>query len=863
MFFCFALWVRVGLSYDAILGGPVVQFQDDGSYHIRLIENMVQHFPQRISFDVYTTYPLGQQVPFAPFFDFLIALFIWIAGLGHPSAILIERMVAYYPAVLGALTVIPVYFIGKELFNNRNAGLLAAGLIAISAGEFLSRSTLGYADHHIAETLFSTTAMMFLIMAVKRAQESQPTFSNVKNKEWANLKKPLLYSVLAGLMLGLYLLTWIGGALFIGIILIYFGIQYVIDHIRRKSTDYLFIIGMPVFFIGLILTVPFSDALFYGNTFMIVLGAGLIALPVMSGISLSMTRFNANRYFYPVILVALAGLGVLLFYFADKSLFSAIFDKLQVFTPSGVGLTVQEQQSLFSGLSLSSLTSHRVWWYFTTGVFLAPIAFLAVVYSAAKGQKLSRLLLLCWIVIAILTIVIDQFVRMPWQLYMAEGLAIVAIYCYFEKNSEKMLFIVWSAVIFIAVLGQTRFAYYPAVNMALLSCYVLWKIPAVIFKIFQLIGWKEALAQDRNTKTSKKSRSKELEERKSVSYFKPQHLAGFLSLVAIFFLTVYPNLLYGLASHKAWDPNNSAVIYRASNPISTPPDWINSMVWMKNNTPEPFGNDSFYYSLYDKPADGQPYAYPDTAYGVMSWWDYGHWITYFAHRIPNANPFQSGIGGPGPNGSVIPGASTFMTAQDEAAGSAILDKLGSRYVVIDFKTAGIYPQNSIFSVMPVWAGQNPGDYYEVWYYKVSSGYAAMLVVHQMYYQSMCVRLYTFGAQAVVPENSTWALSYTEAKGQDGGIYKILNECGNGFDSNGEPLPFATYEEAAQYVKDHPSCIIVGVQTQSNNNNPFLNSAISLEALKEYKLVHSSDTIVAQAGARNISWVEIFEYTSSK
>jgi dolichyl-diphosphooligosaccharide--protein glycosyltransferase len=158
LFFCFALWVRVGPSYNAVLGGSYVNFQDDANYHMRLIENMVQHFPQRISFDPYTQYPLGETVPFAPFFDFLIALFIWIAGLGHPSLALTYIMGAYYPAVLGALIVIPVYFIGKELFNNRNAGLLAAGLIAIAGGEILNRSLLGFTDHHIAEALFSTTA---------------------------------------------------------------------------------------------------------------------------------------------------------------------------------------------------------------------------------------------------------------------------------------------------------------------------------------------------------------------------------------------------------------------------------------------------------------------------------------------------------------------------------------------------------------------------------------------------------------------------------------------------------------------------------------------------------------------------------
>jgi len=35
----------------------------------------------------------------------------------------------------------------------------------------------------------------------------------------------------------------------------------------------------------------------------------------------------------------------------------------------------------------------------------------------------------------------------------------------------------------------------------------------------------------------------------------------------------------------------------------------------------------------------------------MSWWDYGHWITYISERIPNNNPSQHGVAGP--NGSAI------------------------------------------------------------------------------------------------------------------------------------------------------------------------------------------------------------------
>jgi len=44
------------------------------------------------------------------------------------------------------------------------------------------------------------------------------------------------------------------------------------------------------------------------------------------------------------------------------------------------------------------------------------------------------------------------------------------------------------------------------------------------------------------------------------------------------------------------------------------------------------------------PPDGDFFEYPEGAYGVQSWWDYGHWITTRAERIPNANPFQQNAG---------------------------------------------------------------------------------------------------------------------------------------------------------------------------------------------------------------------------
>ena len=101
------------------------------------------------------------------------------------------------------------------------------------------------------------------------------------------------------------------------------------------------------------------------------------------------------------------------------------------------------------------------------------------------------------------------------------------------------------------------------------------------------------------------------------------------------------------------------------------PDWRESLDWMANNTPAT-GVD--YYTIYNK----DTFTYPNSSYGVMSWWDYGHMITYIAKRIPNANPFQAGVSGPD-------GAAAFFMATNESTADTILDHDGTRYVITDIE----------------------------------------------------------------------------------------------------------------------------------------------------------------------------------
>jgi len=217
-----SLWVRTLPSDTVFLPGGIVRFAtNDAWYHMRTLYVLLENYPNRMFYNPMTNYPYGSYIHFGPLFDQMIAITSFVLGMGSPSPQLVNTIAAYFPAVLGALTVVPVYYIGKYL-GGRKTGLLAAILIAFAPGQFLSRSLIGFTDHHVAESLFSTFFMMFFILALISAKEKKLRFEDVFNKNLRVLKEPLLYSVVAGVMYSAYQLSWPGGSLFL-----------LITHLRR------------------------------------------------------------------------------------------------------------------------------------------------------------------------------------------------------------------------------------------------------------------------------------------------------------------------------------------------------------------------------------------------------------------------------------------------------------------------------------------------------------------------------------------------------------------------------------------------------------------------------------------------------
>jgi dolichyl-diphosphooligosaccharide--protein glycosyltransferase len=195
------------------------------------------------------------------------------------------------------------------------------------------------------------------------------------------------------------------------------------------------------------------------------------------------------------------------------------------------------------------------------------------------------------------------------------------------------------------------------------------------------------------------------------------------TFIVILFVVFYPPLNESLATAKRGG-------------ISGPPDdWYEALSWMRENTPDT-GVD--YYALY--PED---YTYPEYAYSVMNWWDYGYWITYIAHRIPVANPGQQGIGGP--HQGDRPGACVFFIERNETEANNVADALDVRYVVTDSMMADAmkFTINDKYGAIALWAKETPGC--EM--YLTETG--IMFKMDENYFNTMVTKLHMFDGREII------------------------------------------------------------------------------------------------------------------
>jgi dolichyl-phosphooligosaccharide-protein glycotransferase len=765
LFFGVSLLIRVALPYGDVFGGQLIKETSvDGYYYMRLVDNMVHNFPHYTAFDPFHIYPGGEAIDHLGLFYQLLAGFIWLIGLGHPGQHLVDVVGALFAPFLAALTIIPVYFIGRTLFN-KWAGLIAAALMAVLPGEYLGRSILGFADTPVIETFLTAAAMACLLLALKTAADRKLGFDHLLKLDRAVFLRPVVYSLLAGVFLGVYMATWNGGLLFVFIIMLYLAAQFIIDHLAGRSTEHLGIVGSVLFLVTVIFYLPG-----YQETFILTAAVVAVFIPAFMAV---VSRYMAGRglrpAYYPL---AVFGLAVVLagvvFVISSRTL-ELMFLAFRIFDPVGsTAATTMEMQPFLS--PTGTFSTIVAWGNFTTGFFLFPPD---------------------WSILSFV----------PGFAFIALG---VLVYLYFKRRGEDrlhLLFFIWTVVLLVLTLVQRRFAYYFVVNVALLTAWLCWQVV-----------WRYSLSKlmDRTDKAPEEARSKRHRRRRAgpgVGGYRV--ITG--TVAALVFLVVFlPNIIKAeeLADVPAYAPTDA---------------WLEALVWMKDNTPEPLGSPEAYYELYDV-----DYVYPASAYGVTSWWDYGYWITRIAHRIPSANPSQE----PG----AITNVARLFLATDEAAAEKIAGALQTKYIVADYPTA-----TAKFWAIATWVGESPDKYLPTYYVQQGNNLVAAQLFTPEYYRTTYVRLYNFGGRAVTDVRPV-VIAY-QTIDREGASLRVVTGS-QSFDS---------YQAAADFVQQEgpDTHVIVGT-------NPLL-SPVPLEAVTDFSLVFSSTQGVNVSGAGSIPEVRVFQY----
>ena len=814
-----------------VRGGEVFFSGNDAWYHLREVNYTVRHFPFTMPFDPWTNYPTGTFVgQFGTLYDQLIAFVALVVGLGSPSETLVAKTLLVAPPVFGALAVIPVYFIGKRL-GGRIGGLFGVLVLALLPGTFLQRTLVGAADHNAAEPFFMGLAVAGLLGAFAVAERTMPVWEVVEEefiqqRSVNTLREPLVRSLVGGFLTGLFLLVWPPAIFLVGIVGLFVVLKLTNDVVHGNTPEPVAFAAAVSMGVVALMSLLFLDTFGFDTTTLSLLQP-ITALTVAGGavflswLARLWEREGYDENLYPAAILGIGVVGVLFAAVALGSVFDLVTNNLLRivgFSAGAATRTIGEAQPFLDPGSLQRIGVDR------TGRILLEygLTFFTAVVAATwlharpllrdgeardYGYVVGSMLVVVFIFAAPGVLAwIGNLFSVNGQVVglFVVGALIAGALMLAEYDAVDLFVIVWAAFITSMAFTQVRFNYYLAVVVAVLNAFLF-------AQVLGLFGFaapaREAFAD--------------------VEFYQVA------VVVAVVLLVLAPVLAFPIAIGSANQQVNTSTATATANQSAHPGSvlaWEGTFDWMQNNTPAEgnFGgagnaDQMKYYGKYERTAD---HSYPKGSYGVMSWWDYGHWITVQGKRIPNANPFQQGA----------KNAANFLLAPNESQAQAVLQK-GSekgettRYVMVDWQMAST--QSKFGAPIVFYDAQDVSsrDFYTNMYVQTQGGvFAYGQIYEQRYYESMMTRLYRYHGSARDP--APIVTDWDRGKFQNSRTGESVTLPVRPRDNSSMIKTFNNMSAARAYVQNDSTSKIGGV-------GPFPNERV--EALQHYRLVKMSES----------------------
>ncbi len=163
--FATALAVRL-VSFPAATADGGLRLASPDSYgHLRRSTSVARNFPRVPVRDAWLNHPEGGVFIWPPGFDLLAGGTARLAYGADATQDEVARVLAALPPLLGALHVVPLFYLARRVLSRRRAALAVAAYALLPAAAIWSQ--FGHGDHHVAEVLL----LLLLLLALVRARE--------------------------------------------------------------------------------------------------------------------------------------------------------------------------------------------------------------------------------------------------------------------------------------------------------------------------------------------------------------------------------------------------------------------------------------------------------------------------------------------------------------------------------------------------------------------------------------------------------------------------------------------------------------------------------------------------------------------
>jgi dolichyl-diphosphooligosaccharide--protein glycosyltransferase len=459
----------------------------------------------------------------------------------------------FFPAVMGGLTVLVMYFLGKEVLD-RGTGLIAAFFLAFNPG-YMQRTMVGFFDNETVGVFATLLIFLFLLKAIRTGR--------------------VLFAVLGGMSLGYLSLSW-GGYQFVFLVI-------------------------PLLCIILILIEKYNENVLI--SYAVVEGTGLLIFSLYS------------QYQYNALFSNLETGGIFLF-----TVILIIFHIVQT--------KKTEHPALYKGL-----INVVKWGFIPAFVIGAVIIWVAPdILPFGFGIKFQTILNPLFRGEASLVASVAEQMPSPWSVFYYNTLIPLVLtplgiyFCFKVLNAPEILIIAFAILMFYFTGSMIRIILLFSPAVSLIAAYGL----VSVLKIFgSFLGERrEGISRKRKRQLKSQIGSSEI-----LAIFM---VVGFLGVAQIVHST---------------DISIEQFSYSQISPAGVIHDWEESLMWMRANLE---GTDV-----------------------VVSWWDYGYWLTPIGNVTTvndNATMNSTRIG--------LTGMALMQT--NEIYSARAFRRLGADYVLVYF-----------------------------------------------------------------------------------------------------------------------------------------------------------------------------------